>query len=208
MHRAHGLIAVALLSTAHAQVQPSEREQAMARAYAAELRRHSVPLDIPEVSHWLERVGARIASGLRPGSPWSFELTADRSAKEPVSAPGGVVFVPAGAILAATDERAFVDALAHQMAHTANPNSLRPVKPLEASIPLVFMGGWLGHGHGVLVPKSLTAHAEQLEREADAIAAEALSKAGDVITGEFPKIQELVRDRTKTHRRPPTLHRK
>jgi hypothetical protein len=55
---------------------------------------------------------------------------------------------------------------------------------------------------------ALAARAEQLEREADALAAEALNKAGDVYTGEFAQIQEQVRGRPKPPRRPPSLYRK
>jgi predicted Zn-dependent protease len=205
-----GLVLLLPLAAA-AQVLSSEKEAALGRQIAAEIRRQSTPLDLPEVQVWIDRIGRQLASGFRPGIPWAFELTADETSAEPTSAPGGFVFIPAGAILSAASAEGFVSRLAHQMGHVANPNSMRPARTEGtnvASIPLVFMGGWLGHGHGVLVPKALTTHAQQLEEEADALASEAIAKAGELPTADFNKIQQLVRGRPKPARRPPTLHRK
>jgi len=206
-----GLVLLLPLAAA-AQVLSSEKEAALGRQIAAEIRRQQAPpLDLPEVQAWIDRIGRQLASGFRPGIPWTFELTGDETSVEPMSAPGGFVFVPAGAILSATGADDFARRLAHQMGHVANPNSMRPARTEGtnlASIPLVFMGGWLGHGHGVLVPKALTPHAQQLEEEADALASQALAQAGDLAVADFNKIQQLVRGKPKPARRPPTLHRK
>lgn len=204
MNTALRLIAVATLGIA--QGQDLTREQALTRHYAAEIRRQSTPLSMPAVQSWIDRIGNRLAAGFRSGIDWRFDLTADASATEPLSVPGGTVFVPVGAIMAAEDEQAFIRLLAHHMAHAANPNSLVPVRANGVGIPMIFMGA--GHDRQLLVPKAFTAHVEQLEREADAIAGEALTEVEVLSSGHFEIIQELVRGTPKPARRPPTLHRK
>lgn len=203
MNTALRLIAVATLGIA--QGHNLTREQALTRSYAADIRRQSTPLSTPAVQSWIDRMGNQLAAGFRSGIDWSFEVTADASATEPVAVPGGTVFVPAGAILAAADEQAFMRLLAHHMAHAANPNSLVPVRANGVGIPMIFMGG--SHGNQ-LVPRAFNAHVEQLEREADAIAGEALATVENISSGQFDEIQELVRGTPKPSRRPPTLHRK
>ena len=153
-------------------------------------------------------MGTALAQGFRQGISWSFELTADASATEPAAAPGGFVFVPAGAILAAADEREFIRTLAHQMAHAANAALLTAPRSDSGTIPLIYTGGWTGHGPNAVFPRAFAGRAEQIEREAEALASEVIDKAGDVYTGEFTQIQDQVRGRPKPQRGPPSLYRK
>jgi predicted Zn-dependent protease len=193
--------AVAGLALGQEPVISPEKEAAIARQYAVELRRQTTPLPIPEVLAYVERVGRRLAGGFRDGIVWTFELTAEESETEPVGAPGGLVLVPAGAILRTADEESFVRALAHAMAHVAGRLFVRSA---SGSIPLLLVG----HGRNVLAPRAV---GEELEREAGALAADALAKTGAITTGEYAEIQEQVRAKLnppKPARRPPTLHRK
>ena len=164
--------------------------------------------ELPSVRSWVERIGTVLAQGFRQGISWSFELTSDASATEPMSAPDGFVFVPAGAILTATDEREFIRAVAHQMAHAANPALVTAPRSDSGTIPLIYTGGWTGHGPSAVFPRAFAGRVERLEREAEALASEAIDKAGDIFTGEFTHIQDQVRGRPKPQRRPPSLYRK
>lgn len=83
MNTALRLIAVATLGIA--QGQDLTREQALTQHYAAEMRRQSTPLCLPTIQSWTDRIGNRLAAGFESGIDWSFELTADASATEPIA---------------------------------------------------------------------------------------------------------------------------
>ena len=208
MNPAPWIVVLFAVTAAYGQTVNREAEAALGRQIAAEIRRASPPLNLPGPQAWIDRVGKALAQGFRPDISWSFELTSDVAATEAMAAPGGFVFIPPGAILAAADEREFMRTLAHQMAHAANPALLTAPRSNSGTIPLIYTGGWTGHGYNAVFPQAFARRLEQLEREAEALASEAIDKAGDILSGEFTHIQDLVRGRPKPQRRPPSLYRK
>src|SRR5258708_11734013 len=97
-------------------------------------------------------------------------------AREPLSLPGGYIFVSSRLILTARNDAEFAGMLAHAMAHVAEHHGTRQATQGQvannASIPLIFMGGWISMGEGdeSLVPMAFRSTLRRLEVEADVLA--------------------------------------
>ncbi len=95
----------------------SSRETALGAQLAAQVRHHTTPLGIISVDAFVQNLGLLLAAQM-PNAPedWKFEVTKDRqdsSTFEPLSLPGGWIFVPAQLILAAGSEGELAGMLAH-----------------------------------------------------------------------------------------------
>jgi predicted Zn-dependent protease len=158
-----------------------EKEQALGAQLASEYRRTASVIESPPVTEYLNRLGRRLAARV-PGAAltYSFEPVDDDRAfpHEPVTFPGGHVFVPASLILAARNEDELAGMLAHSIAHIAARHGTREAAggPLanQAAIPLIYMGGWQGNA----VPLGFVKLQRRSELEADALAAQTMAAAG------------------------------
>jgi predicted Zn-dependent protease len=110
---------------------------------------------------------------------------------EPLSLPGGYIFVSAELIQRAANEAELAGMLAHAMAHV----TLARPKSDNRSMPLIFMGGWYGLGpppEGSLVPMSVFKTQRENETRADALAIQAMSAAGfnpEALTAYIARVQ-------------------
>jgi predicted Zn-dependent protease len=166
-----------------------EKEQALGAQLAAEYRRNVRGIDSAGVSAYVNEMGQRIA-GKAGGAAYAytFELVDDDRMflQEPVAFPGGPVFVPVGLILAAQNEGELAGMMAHAIAHIAARHGTKAATKTElvnqASIPLIFMGGWTGYairqGQALAIPLGFVKFARQGELEADALAVAAMAAAG------------------------------
>ena len=161
------------------QTLPLEKERALGAAMAAEHRRQTKPLDIPDVSAFVERVGGRLGAAV-PGGEFRFEVVvAERT--EPVGLPGGYVLVPASFLLAVEDEAEFAGMVAHAMGHASLRHgfvNLREGK--EGTIPVFLTGGWMGaHADpGSVFPIGFLEAIRIRELEADRFGADLAGRAG------------------------------
>ncbi len=164
-----------------------EKEAAIGKQFAADLRQRTRPIDSPSVQKYLDRFGQRIAAQIRDAKfPFTFSVIADdpcRMIHEPAALPGGYVFVPAALFVAAQDEAEFAGMLAHAMQHTAQRHGTRQATRGQivnyASIPLIFMSGWGGGcSEGQAVPLAFFALQRSNELEADALAVQTMAHAG------------------------------
>jgi predicted Zn-dependent protease len=164
-----------------------EKEIALGAKLAAEARQRTTPLDYPAFQEYIERLGGRLASYVpEPRCVYTFSSIADDPAgpaHEPLSFPGGFVFVSAQLMLEAQSEPEFAGMLAHAMSHCAERHGTRAATRGEvaqhAAAPLIFMGGWNGLGaQASLMPLSLRQWQGRFEIEADALAAMMLNAAG------------------------------
>jgi predicted Zn-dependent protease len=88
--------------------------------------------------------------------------------------------------LAAKDEAEFAGMLAHSMVHVSERHYTREATRValanEATVPLIFMGGWTGYGTRqggpVLVPVGMLKFQQVAETEADTLAVAISSGAG------------------------------
>jgi predicted Zn-dependent protease len=167
-----------------------EREAAFGAALAQQVRRTVTPLDSPAALEFLQRMGAKIASQLpEPRYTYTFAVTSSdqsNSLHEPLSLPGGYIFVPASLFLAAQNEAEFAGMLAHAMAHVAERHGTRAASRGAISqmgtIPLIFYGGWMGYGARQTatgpIPVTFARLQPEYEREADAMAVKLMASMG------------------------------
>jgi predicted Zn-dependent protease len=167
----------------------TEKEAALGAQLAKDIRQHTTPLDNAAILAYVESTGNRLAAQLpnRP-FPYTFALIADGPAGppyEPLSFPGGYIFVPASLIVAAQNEAEFAGMLAIAMAHIAERQGTREATREalrhNASIPLVFIGGSTGlgaSGYDPAVPRAFVSMVRSHEIEADALALKLMSGAG------------------------------
>ena len=162
-----------------------EKERAIGQQFAAEVRRQSKPVDDAALQVYVRRVGDRVVSALTERAfEYTFEVVA-ADFTEPVSLPGGAVFIPLSFFSAAEDEGEFAGMLAHSIAHTALRQGARPVLPTTnaASISLLFMAGLTGchvdcGTTPCLVPLGLLDVTRTYELEADRFGLELAARAG------------------------------
>ena len=155
----------------------ASKEAALGAQLAGEIRRRTTAIENPAVQAYIDRIGRKLAD---PNVVYTFALvadTADDDTHEPLSLPGGYIFVTAGLIRTAAGEGELAGILAHAMAHVSLP---RP--QIEgAAIPFIFVGGWWGLGpgpNGPLVPMSVLKTRRENETRADAIAVRMMSASG------------------------------
>ena len=166
-----------------------EKEAALGAGLAQQVRRTATLLDSPAALAYVSKLGAKFSAQLpEPRFTYTFAVTSDdrsNSLHEPLSLPGGYIFVPASLFLAAQNEAEFAGMLAHAMAHVAERHGTRAASRSEISqlsaIPLIFYGGWTGYGArqtAATIPLSMVQFERQSEREADAMAVKLMSAAG------------------------------
>ncbi len=166
-----------------------EKEAALGAQLAREVRQKTTPIDSAAVGDYVERVGRNLAAQLaKAGLTYTFTVVADDAGdptNEPLSLPGGYIFVSASLILTAQNEAEFSGMLAHAMAHSAERHGTRQATRGEmvhmASSPSVLMGGWTGMGaggNGRTVPISFLSFQRAFEAEADVLAVKITSGAG------------------------------
>ncbi len=163
-----------------------EKELALGRSLAAEMKRTSPPIGNPRAAAYVAGAGRRIAAVIGGGPEFSWEVITANGAgsHEPAGLPGGTVLVPASLIAASESEDEFAAMLAHAMAHSAERHGTRQATRGELAgapaIPLIYMGGWTGFGQlgAILIPTGFAQFARKFELEADRLAALWTAEAG------------------------------
>ena len=164
-----------------------EKEAAIGASLARDVRQNTTAIESPAVRDYVQRIGGRLSEQLSNPLSYTFSLIADDRGgptHEPLSLPGGYIFVPAKLILTARNDAEFAGMLAHAMAHVAEHHGTRQATQGQvannASIPLIFMGGWMSMGEGdeSLVPMAFRSTLRRLEVEADVLAVNMISGAG------------------------------
>jgi predicted Zn-dependent protease len=166
-----------------------EKEQALGAQISKEYRRGVTVIEDAAVKAYLDGLGQRLAA--KAGGPafgYTFELVSDDGIvlNEPVSFPGGPVFVPTSLIRAAQSEDELAGMLAHAIAHIAARHGTKLATRGElmdqATIPLIYMGGWTGYamrqGAAIAIPLGVLKLVRQSELQADALAVQTMSAAG------------------------------
>jgi predicted Zn-dependent protease len=183
-----GLLALPLVAQQGVNFFSLEKERAMGDALAADVRRQGQPLDNAGVDAYVKRVGSQLIAQL-PEQPftYNFEVIVSPDATEPISIPGGHVFVPASFLLSAQNEAEFASMLAHSIGHIALRHGTRSATRGQlvnaSSIPLIFMGGWGGaHAPAAartsLIPLGFLRFQREFELDADRFGVQLASRAG------------------------------
>lgn len=192
-----------------------EKEAALGRSLAQELRKTTPALNNPVVQAYVESVVARLAGRMGADAPEFRVEVAIIERREPAAVPGGYLFVPTGLLLEARDELDFATQVAHGMAHIAARHGTRQATRGEiagmGSTPLVYLGGWsTWHGEAA-IPRGMREYHRKYEVEADRLAALYVAGGGFVPAPEaFAAARAEVRAAvaaTEAPRKPPTLRR-
>ena len=168
-------------------------EAEYAKALVRQMRAYEVLNEDPLISAFFEDMGFRLASHSdRPDKPFTF-VVINQDVVNAFAAPGGVIALYSGLILAADDENEVAGVLAHEIAHITQQHLYRALEnhqamtvPLAlAMLGLILIGGGSGEAiQGALVSSQAIAQqasinfTRQNETEADRIGIRTLSRAG------------------------------
>jgi len=168
-------------------------EAEYAKALVRQMRAYEVLNEDPLISAYFRDMGYRLASNSdRPDKPFTF-VVINQDVVNAFAAPGGVIALFSGLILAADDENEVAGVLAHEIAHVTQQHLYRAIENQQAmTIPLalamlglILVGGGSGEAiQGALMGGQAAAVQAQInftrqnESEADRIGIQTLSKAG------------------------------
>lgn len=168
-------------------------EKEYAKALVMQMRAFDVLNDDPLISAYFEDMGFRLASHSdRPDKDFTF-VVLDQDVVNAFAAPGGVIALYRGLILAADDENEVAGVLAHEIAHVTQLHLYRALENQKAmTIPIALAmlaiaiaGGGDGEAiQGALMSGQAAAaqtsinYTRQNEYEADRIGISTLSRAG------------------------------
>jgi len=170
-----------------------KEEEEYARALVRQMRAYEILVEDPLISDFFEDMGYRLASNSdRPDKSFTF-VVLDQPIVNAFAAPGGVIALYSGLILAADDQNEIAGVLAHEIAHITQLHLYRAFENQQAmTIPialamlgLVLVGGGSGEAiQGALIGGQAAAEQARInftrahEYEADRIGIATLSRAG------------------------------
>ena len=191
-------------------ISPAE-EREYARALLRQMRAYGVLVDDPQVAAFFEDMGfSLVAHSDRPDKDFTF-VVLDEPNINAFAAPGGIIALHSGLIMAAENEHEVAGVLSHEIAHVTQLHLYRAFEKAQAmSIPLalamlglILVGGGSGEAiQGALMGAQAAAvqsrinFTRQNEYEADRIGIQTLSRAGydpDGMAGFFSKLGRLTR---------------
>ena len=183
-----------------------EKEMALGRQLAQEVKRQTKMLDDPIVGEYVNRVGQNLVRNSDAKVPFTFEVI-DGPEVNAFALPGGYVFVYTGLLKMADEEDEFAAVLAHEIAHVAARHMTREATRQQiaqiAAIPLgAVLGGWGGfaarQGAGLGIPMTFLSFDRKDEAEADYLGVQYMYAAGYDPNGAisiFEKLEALERAR-------------
>ncbi len=128
-------------------VMSPREELQIGRDIVAQLYEHNVILDDPEIDHYLNLVGLRLASHVqnRPDQMLFFMVRDPRI--NAFALPGGFVGINAGLMTAASSESELAGVLAHEIAHITQRHIARTIDGTQATS----MASWLAVLAAILI---------------------------------------------------------
>jgi predicted Zn-dependent protease len=170
-----------------------KEEEDYARALLRQMRAYEVLTEDPLVAGYFQDMGYRlVANSDRPNKNFTFAVI-DLPVVNAFAAPGGVVALYTGLILAADDEHEVAGVLSHEVAHITQQHMYRAIESAKsmtiplmlAMVGLVLAGGGSGEAiQGALMAGSAAAQQAQIyftrqnEIEADRIGIQTMYQAG------------------------------
>src|SRR5262249_52737130 len=150
-----------------------EKEIAMGRQLAEEVRKQGKLLDDPIVGEYINRLGQNLVRNSDATIPFTFQIVEGEQLNA-FALPGGFVFVNTGLIQAAESEAELAGAMAHEIAHVAARHMTRQMTRQQivsyGTLPLIFLGGWTGYavrqGVGAGIPLGFLSFSRGDESEA------------------------------------------
>jgi len=162
-----------------------QKELALGKTMAEELEKTARVMENATLSEYINRIGQNLVRNSDAKIPVVFKVINDPQVNA-VTLPGGHIYINSGLILLADSEAELAGALAHEIAHAAARHGTRQATRQQladlASVPLLFLGGWIGYGvrqaAGLGGPMGMLAFDRSFEEEADLLGIQYLYKAG------------------------------
>ncbi|MBT8057079.1 MAG: M48 family metalloprotease [Gammaproteobacteria bacterium] len=168
-------------------------EEEYARALVGQMRAYDVLVDDPLIAAFFEDMGFRLAAHSdRPDKSFTF-VVLNQDVVNAFAAPGGVIALYSGLILAADDENEVAGVLAHEIAHVTQQHLYRALEKQQSmTIPIALamlaiavagggdgdaIAGALMSGQAAAAQTAIN-YTRQNEYEADRIGISTLSRAG------------------------------
>lgn len=185
-----------------------EKEIVMGKNLAQEVEKAARLVDDPVISEYVNRLGQNIVRNSDAKVPFTIKVI-DGEEVNAFSLPGGYLFVYTGLIRQAQTEAELASVMAHEIAHVTARHGTRQASRGTianlATIPLIFLGGWVGYGirqaTGLAIPTAFLKFSRGFEEEADVLGLQYLYKAGYDPTASvdfFEKIQSLEKKKPGT----------
>jgi len=183
-----------------------EKEIALGKQLAEEVKRQAKMFDDPLVSEYVNRVGQNLVRNSDSKLPFVFQVVQDETPNA-FSLPGGFVFVNTGLLKIADEEDEFAGALAHEIAHVA-ARHMTCQATREQLLTMVgvaagsVIGGWGGvlarQGMRAGMPAAFMKFSRANEVEADYLGVQYMYAAGYDPNGAvsiFEKLESLARQK-------------
>lgn len=152
------------------------------RLIATDFIEHVQTFDNLAVHAYIDRIGSQLIAHLPDTRfDYSFKVVVAQRVAEPISIPGGYIFIPAAFFLSAHNEDEFATMLAHSIGHIELKQAARNLAHQQgtATIPLLFVGtGGLHAEPGrTMMPMAFRNLQRENELEADAFGIDLASRA-------------------------------
>jgi predicted Zn-dependent protease len=185
-----------------------EGQVARGRVYAQQIESQIKLVNDPVVTEYVNRIGQNLVRNSDAQVPFTIKVI-DSDVVNAMALPGGFFYVNSGLILAADEEAEMAGVMAHEIAHVAACHYGREMTRANilqaASIPLIFIGGWIGYAgyeaSGLAIPMTFLKFSRGFEAEADYLGVEYMYRAGydpSAFVSFFEKIQAMEKKKPGT----------
>jgi beta-barrel assembly-enhancing protease len=185
-----------------------ERLVADGRKYAQMIESQIKLVNDPVITEYVNRIGQNLVRNSDAQVPFTIKVI-DSDVINAMALPGGFFYVNSGVILAADEEAEMAGVMAHEIAHVAACHYGREMTRANllqiASLPAIFMGGWLGYGiyegMGLGIPLTFLHFSRGFEAEADYLGIEYMYRAGydpSAFVSFFEKVQAMEKKKPGT----------
>lgn len=126
-----------------------EKEIAIGKQLAQEVERQARIVDDPVIAEYVNRIGQNLVRNSDAKVPFTIKVI-DSEEVNAFALPGGFFFVNTGILMKADTEAELAGVMAHEIGHVAARHGTRNATKAQlvnyGTIPLIFMGGWIGYG--------------------------------------------------------------